>query len=293
MAIREKDDISGTETTGHEWDGIKELDTPMPRWWLWSYYACVIFAVGYVIAYPAWPLIHGATPGLLGYSSRNELVHELADARNAQAAQFEKIASLSMNDIRTDPKLLEFAIAGGKAAFRLNCIQCHGSGAAGGKGYPNLNDDDWLWGGTLDQIHTTLQHGIRYMTDGNTRQSLMPSFGADGILNPAQIDDAAEYVLKISGQKNDDTAALRGSVIFKDNCASCHGDNGQGNRELGAPRLTDTIALYVSDKASIVAQIKKPRQGVMPVWASRLDEATIKQLTIYVHELGGGEMPAQ
>jgi cytochrome c oxidase cbb3-type subunit III len=293
MTTREKDYISGTETTGHEWDGIKELDTPMPRWWLWSYYACVIFAVGYVIAYPAWPLIHRATPGLLGYSSRNELVHELADARNAQADQFEKIASLSLNDIRTDPKLLEFAVAGGKAAFRLNCIQCHGSGAAGGKGYPNLNDDDWLWGGTLDQIHTTLQHGIRYVTDGDTRQSLMPSFGVDGILNPAQIDDAAEYVLKISGQKNDDAAALRGAAIFKDNCASCHGDNGEGNRELGAPRLADAIALYVSDKASIVAQIKKPRQGVMPAWAARLDEATIKQLTIYVHELGGGEMPAR
>jgi cytochrome c oxidase cbb3-type subunit III len=293
MARREKDDISGTDTTGHEWDGIKELDTPMPRWWLWSYYACVIFSVGYVIAYPAWPLIHGATPGLLGYSSRNELVHELADARGAQAAQFEKTASLSLNDIRADPKLLEFAVAGGKAAFRLNCIQCHGSGAAGGKGYPNLSDDDWLWGGTLDQIHATLQHGIRYMTDGDTRQSLMPSFGADEILKPEQIDDAAEYVLKISGQKNDDVAAFRGAAIFKDNCASCHGDNGQGNRELGAPRLTDAIALYVSDKAGIVAQIKKPRQGVMPAWALRLDETTIKQLTIYVHELGGGEMPVQ
>jgi cytochrome c oxidase cbb3-type subunit III len=293
MATREKDDISGTDMRGHEWDGIRELDTPMPRWWLWSYYACVIFALGYVIAYPAWPLIHGATPGILGYSSRNELAHELADARNAQAGQLEKITTLSLDDIRKDPKLLEFAVAGGKAAFRLNCIQCHGSGAVGGKGYPNLNDDDWLWGGTLVQIHTTLQHGIRYMTDGDTRQSLMPSFGVDGILKPKQIDDAAEYVLKISGQKNDAAAALRGAAIFKDNCASCHGDNGQGNRELGAPRLTDAIALYVSDKTSIVAQIKKPRQGVMPAWASRLDEATIKQLTIYVHELGGGEMPAQ
>ena len=293
MAKRELDDVTGTETTGHEWDGIRELDTPMPRWWLWTYAACVIFALGYVIAYPAIPLIHGATPGLLGYTSRGALEQEVADARLAQSAQLDKIKSLSLEDIRKDPKLLQFAVAGGKAAFSLNCIQCHGSGAAGGKGYPNLNDDDWLWGGTLDQIHTTLQHGIRYTSDSDTRQSLMPSFGADGILKPEQIDDAAEYVLKISGQKNDDAAALRGAVVFKDNCAACHGDNGEGNREFGAPRLTDAIALYVTDKASIVAQIKRPRQGVMPAWGARLDEATIKQLTIYVHELGGGEMPAQ
>jgi cytochrome c oxidase cbb3-type subunit 3 len=229
----------------------------------------------------------------LGYSSRSALVQELTVARQAQSGQLDKIVSLPLDDIRKDPKLLEFAVAGGKAAFRLNCIQCHGSGAAGGKGYPNLNDDDWLWGGTLDQIHITLQHGIRFVTDADTRQSLMPAFGVDGILTPAQIDDAAEYVLKISGQKADDAASVRGAAIFKDNCASCHGDAGQGNRELGGPRLTDAISLYVSDKASIVAQIRKPRQGVMPAWANRLDEATIKQLAIYVHGLGGGEQPAQ
>ncbi len=292
MAKRERDDISGTETTGHEWDGIRELDTPMPRWWLWTYAASVIFSIAYVIAYPAWPLIHGATPGLLGYSSRGELQQDIAAARLAQSKQLEKIKSLPLEDIRKDPKLLQFAEAGGKAAFSLNCIQCHGSGAAGGKGYPNLNDDDWLWGGTLDKIHATLQHGIRYTADSDTRQSLMPSFGGDQILKPTQIDDVAEFVLKISGQKNDAVASTSGAVIFKENCAACHGDHGEGNHDLGAPRLTDAITLYVSDKASIVAQIKKPRQGVMPAWSARLDEATIKQLTIYVHELGGGEAPA-
>lgn len=293
MSKRDLDDVTGTETTGHEWDGIKELDTPMPRWWLWTYAASVLFSIGYVIAYPAWPMIHGATPGLLGYSSRAELKQEVANAKLAQSAQLDKIKTLSLDDIRKDPKLLQFAVAGGKAAFSLNCIQCHGSGAAGGKGYPNLNDDDWLWGGTLENIHTTLQHGIRYTADNDTRQSLMPSFGADKILKPEQIDDVAEYVLKISGKPNNDVAALRGAVIFKDNCAACHGDKGEGKHEFGAPRLTDAITLYVTDKASIVAQIKKPRQGVMPAWSARLDEATIKQLAIYVHELGGGEMPAQ
>jgi cytochrome c oxidase cbb3-type subunit 3 len=291
MASREKDDISGTETTGHEWDGIKELNTPLPRWWLWTFYACIAFALGYVIVYPAWPLVNGATPGVLGYSSRAELLKEVDTARTAQSAQLEKVKSLPLEDIRKDADLLQYAVAGGRAAFRVNCIQCHGSGAAGGKGYPNLNDDDWLWGGTLDQIHTTLQHGIRYTADPDTRQSPMPAFGADGILTPEQINDVSEFVLKLSGHTFEAEAAIRGVTVFAENCAACHGDAGEGKQELGGPRLTDAIALYISDKASIVAQINKPRQGVMPAWNTRLDEATIKQLAVYVHSLGGGEMP--
>jgi cytochrome c oxidase cbb3-type subunit 3 len=291
MASLEKDDISGTETTGHEWDGIKELNTPLPRWWLWTFYACIAFALGYVIVYPAWPLVNGATPGLLGYSSRAELLKDVDIARTAQSAQLEKVKSLPLEEIRKDAGLLQFAVAGGRAAFRVNCIQCHGSGAAGGKGYPNLNDDDWLWGGTLDQIHTTLQHGVRYTADPDTRQSPMPAFGADEILKPEQINDVSEYVLKLSGQTFDADAATRGVTVFAENCVACHGDAGEGKQEFGGPRLTDAIALYVSDKASIVAQINKPRQGVMPAWGTRLDEVTIKQLAIYVHSLGGGEMP--
>ncbi|MGB8314626.1 MAG: cytochrome-c oxidase, cbb3-type subunit III [Aestuariivirga sp.] len=290
MTLREKDEISGTETTGHEWDGIRELDTPMPRWWILTFYACIVFALGYAIAYPAWPLIRGATPGLLGYSSRADLVQDVAAARTAQAQQLEKIQTLPLEDIRKDPELLQFATAGGSAAFRVNCVQCHGSGAAGGKGFPNLNDDDWLWGGTLDQIHTTLQHGIRFTNDPNTRQSLMPSFGADKILTPEQIDDVAEFVLKISGKENDATAAARGATVYSENCVACHGDVGQGLKEFGGPRLNDAVTLYVSDKANIIAQLSRPKQGVMPAWSARLPEATIKQLAIYVHSLGGGEL---
>lgn len=291
MASREKDDISGTETTGHEWDGIRELDTPMPRWWLWTFYATIVFALGYVIAYPAWPLVNGATPGLLGYSSRGELVMEVDAAHTAQAAQRELVKSLPLEDIRKNDDLLQFAVAGGRAAFRVNCIQCHGSGAAGGKGYPNLNDDDWLWGGTLDQLHTTLQHGIRYMADPDTRQSPMPAFGADEILTREQISDVAEYVLRLSGQNFDAGAATRGVTVFAENCVACHGDVGEGKHELGGPRLADAIALYAADKGAIVAQVTRPRHGVMPAWNTRLDEVTIKQLAIYVHSLGGGEMP--
>ena len=292
MASREKDGISGTETTGHEWDGIKELDTPMPRWWLWTYYATIVFALGYVIAYPAWPLVSGATPGLLGYSSRGELVKDVDAARTAQSAQFEKVKSLPLEEIRKDADLLQYAVAGGRAAFRVNCIQCHGSGAAGGKGYPNLNDDDWLWGGTLDHIHTTLQHGVRYTADPDTRQSPMPAFGADEILKPEQINDVSDYVLKLSGQAFEAEAATRGITVFAENCVACHGEVGEGNRDFGGPRLADPIALYAADKAAIVAQVTRPRHGVMPAWNTRLDEVTIKQLAIYVHSLGGGEMPA-
>ena len=291
MTSRERDEISGTETTGHEWDGIKELDTPMPRWWLWTFYGCIAFALGYVIVYPAWPLVNGATPGLLGYSSRADLLKDVDVARTAQSAQLERVKSLPLEEVRKDADLLQFAVAGGRAAFRVNCIQCHGSGAAGGKGYPNLNDDDWLWGGTLDQIHTTLQHGVRFTADPDTRQSPMPAFGADEILTPEQINDVSEFVLKLSGQTFDAAAATRGTAVFAENCAACHGDAGEGKQEFGGPRLTDAIALYVSDKASIVAQVNKPRQGVMPAWSARLDEVTIKQLAIYVHSLGGGEMP--
>jgi len=291
MASREKDEISGTETTGHEWDGIKELNTPLPRWWLWTFYASIVFALGYGIAYPAWPLVKGATPGLLGYSSRGELVKEVDTARAAQSVQLEKVKSLPLEDIRKDADLLQFAVAGGRAAFRVNCIQCHGSGAAGGKGYPNLNDDDWLWGGTLDQIHVTLQHGIRYLADPETRQSPMPAFGADEILTPEQINDVTEYVLRLSGQTFDAAAVIRGITVFAENCVACHGDVGEGKREFGGPRLADPIALYAADKAAIVAQVTRPRHGVMPAWNARLDEVTIKQLAIYVHSLGGGEMP--
>jgi cbb3-type cytochrome c oxidase subunit III len=193
MSKIEHDDITGTATTGHEWDGIKELNTPLPRWWLYTFYATIAWAAVYTVLYPAWPLLNGATPGILGYSSRAAVSESIAQARAAQGEQLQKIASASVDDILKDPALLEFARAGGAAAFKVNCVQCHGSGAAGGAGYPNLNDDDWLWGGTADQIHTTLRNGIRYTLNGETRDSQMPAFGVDGILTPEQIADVANY----------------------------------------------------------------------------------------------------
>jgi cytochrome c oxidase cbb3-type subunit 3 len=287
----EKDDISGTSTTGHEWDGIKELNTPLPRWWLYTFYGTVIWAIGYTIAYPAWPLLTSATPGLLGYSSRGAVAEQIEAARAAQKENLDKIAAASVDDILKDPNLLAFAQAGGAAAFKVNCVQCHGSGAAGFVGYPNLNDDDWLWGGTPEAIYVTLKNGIRYAENADTRDSQMPAFGADGILSPEQVAQAASYVVSLSGGEADQAMVQAGQPIFAENCAACHGETGMGGRDFGAPNLTDKIALYGASFEEVKAQIVRPRHGVMPGWSHRLDDATIKQLAVYVHTLGGGEAP--
>ena len=289
MADRQIDEITGTETTGHEWDGITELDTPMPRWWLWTFYACIVWSFGYVIVYPAIPLVNEATKGIWGYSSRGDVANEIAKAHKARAGLIEQIKVKSLEEIRNDADLNQFSVAGGGSAYRVNCVQCHGTGAQGGGGYPNLNDDDWLWGGTLEAIHTTIANGIRFSGNDDTRDSQMPAFGRDELLERAQIGDTAEFVLKLSGQEHDATAAGRGAEIYADNCAACHGDTGKGDREQGAPDLTDAIWFYGSGRAKLVRQISSPRHGVMPAWSHRLDETTIKQLAIYVHSLGGGE----
>ncbi len=287
-ANTEIDDVTGIETTGHEWDGIKELNKPLPKWWLYVFYACIIWSIGYWIAYPAWPLVSGYTKGVLGYSQRRQVMQNIEAAHAAQAKFNDAISKDSLAGIVASPDLLQFAIAGGRAAFGDNCAPCHGRGAQGGKGFPNLNDDDWLWGGSLDAIHQTIQYGIRGTSD-QTRVSAMPRFGLDQLLKPEQISDAADYVRSLSGLKHDAAAAERGKAVFAENCVACHGDNGKGNQELGAPNLTDAIWLYGSSKADIVKSIETGRGGVMPTWAGRLDENTIKKLTVYVHSLGGGQ----
>jgi cytochrome c oxidase cbb3-type subunit 3 len=289
MSDKQIDEFSGVSTTGHEWDGIKELDNPMPRWWLIVYYATIVWAAVYVIAYPAWPLVRTATTGLLGYSSRGDVKTELDAAKAAKADYIAAIGAKSVKEILADEKLRIFAAAAGAAAFKVNCVQCHGSGAQGSPGYPNLNDDDWLWGGSAEQIQQTIAHGIRYAEDPNTRVSEMPAF-AD-ILQPKQITQVASFVASLSNKAENasggDIAA--GKDVFAQNCASCHGDNGKGNRELGAPNLTDAIWLYGSTPAAIAAQVRAPKHGVMPAWGVRLGDTTVKELTVYVHSLGGGE----
>ncbi len=289
MAEKDIDQISGIETTGHEWDGIKELNNPLPRWWLWTFYVTVIWSLGYVIAYPAIPLISSATSGVLGYSSRAEVADEITKAKVAQSGLLGRIETSSLDEIRKSPELLQFARAGGKSAFSVNCVQCHGSGAAGSPGYPNLNDDDWIWGGKLEDIYITLKHGIRFQWDDDTRVSDMPAFGTDELLEKDQINDTAAYVRKLAGLEHDAAAAERGLPVYAENCAACHKETGEGDREQGAPNLKDAIWHYGSSQEEIVTQISKPRHGVMPGWVNRLDDNTLKQLTVYVHSLGGGE----
>lgn len=288
MAAPEKDEITGQETTGHSWDGIQELDTPLPLWWLIVFYASIIWAIGYWVVYPAWPSLSDYTKGVIGYSSRASVATDLAAAKAAQQGFVDRIAKATPADIEKDPKLLEFALAGGKSAFGDNCAPCHGSAAQGSKGYPNLADDDWLWGGRLEDIQQTIRYGIRANND-ETRYSEMPAFGRDEILSPEQISDVAEFVLSLSGRADDAAAAKKGAAVFAENCVDCHGAKGTGNREFGAPNLADAIWLYGGDKKTIVETVTNARRGVMPNWDGRLPATTIKQLAIYVHALGGGE----
>ena len=288
MSEQHLDEHTGLATTGHEWDGIKELNRPLPRWWVWVFYACVLYAVGYWVVYPAWPMLHGYTPGIWGYSQRQTVNSDVASARVAQGKFYDAVSKSDLATIQASPELLSFANSGGRILFANNCAPCHGRGAQGGVGYPNLSDDDWLWGGKLEDISTTITHGIR-AGDSATRQSQMPRFGLDKLLEPAQIDALAEYVLSLSGGSTDAAAAGRGKQLFADNCVACHGDDGKGKHEVGAPNLTDRIWLYGGAKQDVVHSIETGRGGVMPNWGARLDPVSIKMLAIYVHSLGGGQ----
>jgi cytochrome c oxidase cbb3-type subunit III len=274
------DEATGTNLVGHEWDGIEELDTPLPRWWVYMFAACVVFAAGYVVAYPSFP----DTDGMTGWSSRGQLDAALKAEVADRAPLLNAIAATPIEALAAKPDLMRSAIEGGRAAFKVNCVQCHGAGAAGSKGYPNLADDDWLWGGDIAAIHTTIVNGIRSPGWDAARYSQMPAF-AD-ILTRGQISQLVSHVRAISGQGKPSAA---GATLFAENCASCHGVDGKGNREQGAPNLTDAIWLYGGDRASLTQTIAKARFGVMPHWTEKLDGVTIKMVAAYVHSLGGGE----
>jgi len=281
------DPVTGVETMGHEWDGIKELNNPAPRWWLWVFYVCCIFSFGYWIVYPAWPTLNGNTAGIWGWTSYNKLVNEQAEIKTIQAAHTAKLEKAGFAQIQNDPDLYAFAVEGGRAAFRDNCATCHGSGAAGNIGYPNLNDDDWLWGGSIEAIEQTILYGIR-SGHANARDSQMPAFGKDGVLESADVDAVTDYVLTLSGAEHKATYE-KGATVFAENCAACHGDEGKGGRDFGAPNLTDKIWLYGGDRAQVYQTVFSAHAGVMPTWEARLDRNTIRELAVYVHSLGGGE----
>ncbi|MEQ9260349.1 MAG: cytochrome-c oxidase, cbb3-type subunit III [Roseovarius sp.] len=275
-------------TTGHEWDGIEELNNPLPRWWVWVFYATIVWGIWYTIAYPAWPMISGATEGYMGWSTRANVAEAIAEAEAANAEINERLASVELTEITSDTELATYATSAGAAVFKTWCAQCHGSGAAGAKGYPNLLDNDWLWGGTMEDIHYTVAHGIRNEDDPDARYSEMPAFGE--ILETEQIEQVVNYVMTLSGGEPMDAAkAEAGETVYLDNCAACHMDDGTGDRFQGAPNLSDAIWLYGGDYDTLMETVTYSRYGVMPPWNQRLSEAEIRAVATYVHQLGGGE----
>lgn len=284
----EKDALSGTDTTGHEWDGLKELNTPLPKWWLYTFYACIAFSLVWMVLYPSLP-IPGAT-GTLGWIARERVQDEVDAAQRQMGPMLARMRDATPAQIVANDELRRFAMAGGRVLFANNCAACHGAGGQGQTGgYPSLADDDWIWGGSLDAIQHTIRHGIRANESDDQRQGPMPRFGADGTLTAAQIGDVAEFVLSLSNRATDQAASGRGRTVFAEYCANCHGDDGRGNRDLGAPNLTDQVWLYGSDRAAVMRSVSGGRGGVMPSWQSRLDAASVNMLTVYVHQLGGGE----
>lgn len=283
---------SGVETTGHEWDGIKELNNPLPRWWLYIWYGTIAISVVYWILMPAWPALPGMgvnTPGIRGHSDRMLVAADVEELKSARVEDAGRLLSASLEEIETDRELQQFAMAMGESAFGDNCATCHGAGGRGAKGYPALADDVWLWDGTLDGIEYTLRHGIRHEGDEQTRFSLMPAYGRDGLLTGDQVDDMVEYVLHISGREADMAAVERGAQTWSTQCAACHGAQGRGDRSQGAPNLTDAEWIFGGEADEIHATIYNARNAHMPAWEGRLDDATIKALSVYVHSLGGGE----
>ena len=287
MSEQERDEVTGVDTTGHDWDGIKELNNPLPRWWLWTMYITIVWGVAYSIAYPAWPMISGATAGILGYSTRGEVAAEIERFETQNAALKTALADADLTTLGDNADLNRFAIAGGASVFRAQCSQCHGAGAAGAKGYPNLLDDDWLWGGTIDEIAHSIRHGIRNDQDEEARWSQMPAFGE--LLEEEEISQVVNHVLAISGADHDGAKAAMGAEIYADQCSACHAEDGTGDRDQGAPNLTDAIWLYGGDEATLMTTVTNSRFGVMPAWGKRLSTADVNAVAAYVHQLGGGE----
>lgn len=285
--MSKKEQPKGPDTTGHVWDGIEELNNPLPRWWLWLFYITIVWAVLYAIAYPAWPMINKATAGLLGYSTRAEVAADIAAVEEANAPINATLVSADLTKVSADVELMQYATQAGGAVFRTWCAQCHGSGAAGAVGYPNLLDDDWLWGGDIENIHASIAHGIRTEEDLDARYSEMPAFG--DILEDDEIASVVQYVKSLSGTPDDATLAASGKELYLDNCASCHGDTGLGDQEVGAPNLTDAIWLYGGDTESLVETVSHSRFGVMPAWQNRLTDAEVRAVALYIHSRGGGQ----
>jgi cytochrome c oxidase cbb3-type subunit III len=261
------------DTTGHVWDeNLQEYNNPLPRWWAWMFYLTVFFSLGYVVLYPGL----GDFRGTLGWTQVGQLEEENQEAAAQFGPLYDKFAKLEVGALASDPQ----ALAVGQRLFLNHCAQCHASDAGGSRGFPNLTDKDWLWGGTPEAIKTSITEG---------RMAVMPPFGPS--LGEQGVKDVAHYVLSLSGSANDSIRKARGELIFKASCAACHGPEGKGNPALGAPNLTDAIWLHGSGEAAIVEQVTKGRQNQMPSHKDTLSPAKIHLLTGYVYSLSGGGAP--
>lgn len=291
--IPEKDAISGQTTTGHEWDGIKELNTPLPSWWVWVFYLTIIWSIGYVIVYPAIPLGSTNTTGVFGWNARAALQEEMQQAAEFHAPMVNRIDGMDVAAILSDNEVRPYAIRAGEVIFKENCAPCHQTGGAGAYGYPTLADDEWLWGGEPDAIYTTIQYGIRDDGYDETRFNEMPAFD---YLADEEISAVVDYVMATAqGQ----TPSGQGEQVFVDNCAVCHNSESagpvpDGNVAMGAPALNNQIWMYNQPGNPMTAeqvrdQVLNPQHGVMPGWSGRLTDAQIKEAAVYVHSLGGGQ----
>ncbi len=287
MAEKEIDEHSGIQTTGHVWDGIKELNNPLPRWWLITWYITIAVSVVYMIFMPSWPGLTGYLKGTRNHSERENVAIALAALDEKRGLQMQQLLQVeSVAAIENDPELLNYATTAGGSIFGDNCATCHGSGGQGFPGYPALVDDDWLWGGSLTAIQQTIRYGVRSDHD-ETRYNMMQAYG--GVLSRDQISDLVEYVTALSGREANEAAVGRAKPVFAQQCASCHGADGKGDQAQGAPNLTDGIWLFGGDRVTLQETITNGRGGVMPAWTDRLTNEQIVALSIYVHTLGGGE----
>lgn len=283
----EKDPVTGRSTTGHEWDGLKELNTPLPKWWFWTFVATAIWGAGYALVYPSVPWINTYYPGLIGYSQRDVVTADVKALEARRAGVMAKLKTVPLAEVKQDEALYAVAMAAGRMAFAENCQACHGAGGGGRPGFPALAGDAWIWGGSLEAILHSVTVGIRSVHP-DSRIGQMPRFGADAILKPAEIDAVTDFVMALY-RPGGQPASASGATLYAENCAACHGDRGEGKRDLGGPALRSSVHLYGDTREAVRAQIVAPRHGVMPNWNTRLDEATIRAVTLYVHGLGGGE----
>ena len=288
MTVNERDPVTGRETTGHEWNGIKELDTPIPRGVLMFLIVTHIWAIGWWFLAPTWPLGTTYTKGLLGFDQRTTVETRVIEGQQQRAGWTARLDSEPYESILADEALMQTVRNTGRQLFGDNCAACHGRDGRGNANYPDLTDGDWLWGGSPEQIETTMRVGIN-TAHPDSRIGQMPAFGRDAMLDRTEVRNVAAYVYSLTNPDYSTPANLErvtaGREVFATTCASCHGENAEGNQELGAPNLTDNYWIYGGSMDTIIASVHGGRQGHMPTWDERLTNAEIRTLALYVHDL--------